>query len=451
MADTYGALPSFADGQVLSANAHLNPLQDYITAMMNDELGVVMPFTGHSYGAYDLDSSRNFKSYVRHKTDTLYYSVEITAIGLGPSYLKVNGNTVATFPAATNYTSGTGGLNISSLGLTVDEFYLVEMDNDTNQNLAIVWTVFEMRNFILPSLPDFDDGDTPTAANWQTLSAYAATLSTGLQRPYPTGIIKIGATIGDAYGVIENRCRYINYKVSLRRPHGGTTGSNRTYFELFINGTKAMRLQVDDDDGGAASGSEYYRGEVASEYTFEGGTTHLLDLDTYPGSLTLGTIYSYYYTVTSSTPDWGADATVHYFYLVPETAATTSGWVPFVAWDHGDYIYGSTSSPKIQTITNNLSEFYGVVFYVNPVAAAQPEGATQRFGKRRWRWLHYKTNDDGSTPGLSFTYRGQEQNMTLPHAWDNWLALDMDSVTGLWPGTDYVLDNVWCAMEDLTS
>ena len=71
MADIYGAAPVFSAGQVLSASAHLNALQNYVQAVRDDFVGVAMPFSAPSN-----DHTHTFA--VRHKFNYLSYSYTVT-------------------------------------------------------------------------------------------------------------------------------------------------------------------------------------------------------------------------------------------------------------------------------------------------------------------------------------------------------------------------------------
>jgi hypothetical protein len=186
MADIYGVTPTFATGQVLSATAHLNPLQEYIQALRDDLTGSAMPFLAwYPYG--DVPVSKSWKGALRHKKNYLSYSYVILS-GNGDCQIKIGGVTVpgSLHNGPGNYSAT--DVDISSMLLTVDEFYDVEFtiaNEGFVEGRAYIWFVGEAYTPSTYSPAAFADGTTPTAAQWNVLSSYAAELANAASVPQP--------------------------------------------------------------------------------------------------------------------------------------------------------------------------------------------------------------------------------------------------------------------------
>lgn len=461
----YGPLPTFADGQILSAAAHLNSLQRYLQGVHDDFMGTQMPFTGTRW-TNDITWTYTWTGYIRHRYNTLRYIVEILSGGSSTTAtVKVNDQTVATLSGAGTHNSTA---SLAALSLTAGQFYSVEVDTGGGDCNAIVWLLREEYAPSYPTLASFANGTTPTAVQWQDLSDYAAEVATESLHPYALGPrVQGGPRTGnhpDIYlwaGTFSHRARYLAYKIHMvncyhpsNYPDPG--GERWLDLRLYYNDTLAMKLRIGGTSG-SADGSEYYEeynAEPAEGHTFEGA----LDLSTYPGGLAQGNNYQAYAKVTSSTFwDGICRAEIQKLYLLPSTAPVMAGWTTFVDWEHGDYVTGSTGSPQVQDIVDNLGVLAGLTEYANYPAMQAPSysandgtDATVKslFGKRRWRFLHYR-NGEEDEPSLVYQLRGQEESVGLDTAKDRWLVLDLDTVENLFPGLDYALTGVDYAMEDV--
>jgi hypothetical protein len=144
--------------------------------------------------------------------------------------------------------------------------------------------------------------------------------------------------------------------------------------------------------------------------------------------------------------------------------AQATGYANATAWAHGLYVYGSTSDPNVQQTVDNLGALDDVVNPVNWVCPLRNEGEASTnaflFGVRHRRWLHYVSNsyvdtDTGETViedgVLAYNLRGAETTVTLPASvtFGVWMAADLDSIDGLWPGTPYHIGGVSYAVEDV--
>jgi len=487
MADIYGAVPTFTQGQVLSASAHLNALQAYVQALRDDFSGVAMPFSSEY-------KTRICTFALRHKYDYLSYSYEILSGSLAAKIQISIAGVWTDVPGSEHTGAGTYlgvDVDISSLGLTVDEFYevKVEIGYETwaQGRVTVHYLAETQADFSgFATLPDFTDGMTPTAAQWQALSTRAAALGALIATPQPTGQATYEQYVWPtAYyrmvrGTFNHRGRYLAYRFyGFRSDNRDEDDEHWTDNSIEINGVSVLRRRVGGGNApGSAAPGEDYAFVDAREYEWEG----VLDLNTYPGTLALGDFYRWTYRMTSVGGGTGggeglggsnANAGLLYLYEIPDETAATSGWTNFVSWAHGDFVQGDSLSPQVQTLVDNLNLLSASTQYAN-YATVMDRGTGPGYGLygiRRWRWLHYRTDpqdnrshadDDDpydpmppagtrtidAEPVLIYTYKGDEKRVSLSDAYYDWLALDLDSAEGLVPGTPYKLENVRYALED---
>lgn len=503
MSDVYGSPPTFTAGQVLSASGHLNALQGYINALHDDFVGVNLPFCG----LHQVDSWRwtyNYSGIIRHKYDLFDYKIEILAGGdsEGPVEIRIDGKTV---PGSSHTGIGTHsatGVDISSLGLTVGNFYEVTLYGPTGPRMA-VWLMRETATLSLPTLAAFTDDTTPSAAEWQDLSDYATVLANGLQRPQQLGLatyysnFSAGNQTADRAvhlkGTANHRGRYLAYSITVvppyhRQDYTGDTiigydevgdpvlapepwSPRWTNALVRINGYLVMVLRNGEQDLTVPAGvykefrAHYGVGNCPAE-TFTGE----LDLDTY--ALSSGLVIGDDYEITvsiESTTDGAGNGGVNYLYEVPGSAPALAGWSDFVTWVHGQMVWGSEfiafGDARALDIKDNLEALGALLAAENfpsPIAYSwhdssdinDPAHHMNLFGVRRWRWLHYVTlpqhsssespthdraNEIYSAPVIVYNYKGKEVSVTL----DNTYVDDEDTKTWVskgWQAKD--LDSV---------
>ena len=421
----YGNLPTFTQGQVLSASAHMNTLNRYIGSVRDDCFGASIPFIGRGLNM------------IRHHWDTLAWYIEAAEAGT----LTYDGNVVASWAGAG---TETGTADISALGLVVGAFYEVNVTGDG----AKVYQIYETTTPSYPSLATFNDGTTPTAAEWQELSDYADELGDMLSHPYAlsTRWRQRGA-VTLAAGCLH-RARYLYVESRITAPD--------------LHNSEAT-LTVVYDPGGAGE-------TVLGAWTTAGGLAieEYLDLETLVPALAFGDIYNLELQYTDAGGVGPPDFVLYAVYETPCTAsacdeAQATGYANPTAWAHGQYVYGSTSDPNVQQTVDNLEALDDVVQPVNWACPLRNEGEGASnaflFGVRHRRWLHYMSNayidEDGETViedgVLAYNLRGTETTVNLPASpvSGDWLAADLDRVDGLWPGTPYHSGGVSYAIEDV--
>jgi hypothetical protein len=467
MPDIYGVTPTFAAGQVLSASAHLNPLQEYIQAIRDDITGSAMPFLAwYPYG--DVPVSKYWKGALRHKKNSLSYNYVILDGG-GDCQIKIDGVSV---PGSLHNGPGTysaSNVDISTMLLTTNEFYDVEFtiaNEGSVEGKAYPLFICESYTPSVYTPASFADSTVPTASQWNVLSAYAAEMANAASVPQPCPFLVKGR-YKHFLGLVNHHARYLAYSFSLTPPYhtegswvednwvlqpGGEwinypitheAGDQWAEISIRINGALALRCRAGTPSS-TSSGEDYYGNTDLGTATFTG----LLDLDTYPGSLTVGTDYVLEFSASGEGTSFGSqdNDTLFYLYEIPEENPTLTGWTAFVPWAHGNYVYGNSSAPQVVVIADNLDLLAATINYHN-FPAPNDAGAGLN-GFRRWRYLHYRTEEDAE-PVLIYTYKGKETRISLDEAFTAWGFVDLDSIEGLYAGSQYRLEAVRTALEDV--
>ncbi len=427
----FGSPPSFAQGQALSATFHLNNLQRYAQGIRDAFCGIQTPFVGN----VKTTPEDEYEAAIRHKKNSLYYEVEIETDNAFAT-LYIDETLTATFSGNGSY-SGT----IDMSAMAENQFYIVSIRDGSGGSVRMnILREYEIAS--LPTLASFADGTTPTAAQWQALSTYATTLSEVMLppvAPMPQVIPHLWPPLFS--GRISHRCRYLAYRWYQLKPFDGTYVSTR----IKVNGNTIMHRR-----NGAATSDPTV--DFAQSTNADAGWSGLVDLSVYAGSLAQGEEY----VITVEEEDDGSYDSgfvrMDYLYESPSSVQTVSGWTSLENWAHGDYAWGSANpGPGTRTIGDIKSnlELIGSLLstYLNPASVPYLYGAGKHFGPRSRRFLHYR-NYAGETGKISWTYRGETQTVGLPSAEDDWLALDMDSLEGLWINTLYQLDGMRFAIED---
>lgn len=437
--------PTFTSGQIISAALHLNALQRYVQEQHDELLGVQMPVTGIA------DADRVWTGAIRHKVNSLDYKLRVTTTRQHLT-LAVNGGTVATLSGVG---VKTGTINLASLGLTVDAFYLVTVTAD--HDYFEVHLVRERAAASYPTLASFASGTTPTAAQWQELSTYADAVQAALGGPSAVGSWDARGHVPEWQyiwaGTLNHRCRYLAFGFYLRAPYNPADDGGLPYIDGFIgvNGTAVARRRVGRNEPSPSASYDFDQ-DPGTEKLWTG----LIDLETYPAPGGAGLALGQDYLLTfgaydSTTYDFYPLGRLQYLYETPDPVGeTAAGWVSWDTWSQGDYVAGSsnTAAPnrKITTIRSNLLLLGAAApNYLNPAARQVDE--YNLFGCRKRRFLHYRSSGQST---ITWTARGKEQQSSLPEAIDRWLALDLESVDGLYRGVRYRLEGILYAIEDDT-
>lgn len=403
----YGALPNFNAGQRISAEAHLNALQRYVTLVHDDVAGVSVP--GQAGAA----------SYIRHTWDTLAYSLVRSS---GTVTIKYNSTVVATFTTGTTLT---GTVNLASFGFTVNQFYAL-----TVTGFATVYYLREQNTSAYPALASFVNGTTPTTAQWQALNTYAGMLAGNLDVPLPLNTRLYGEAGFNVQLPLVHRGRNLVFNFRTTAPYQCSSGSGTVRVQLVAGG-----ISLFDHNYGANT------------------VDTVLDLSTlYPG-LAIGASYRINLIVSQTSCEFQGNFWLYKLYEYPAAADAAPGWTAFSKWAHGDYVWGNSNGAggtvKVSTIKTNLEALGSIVTGLNypTPQRASAGGNSFLYGIRRRRFLHYKTFS-GEPCSINWDYQGEAQQTTLPESATSFMAADLDSLEGLTVGTHYWIGGTEYAMED---
>jgi len=459
----HGVAPTFTQGQIMSSGAHTNALQRYIQALHDSYCGPRVPFHGfYRYCSIGWERGCDYVGMIRHKTNRLSYIYEIR--DTGTAEIQIDSKTV---PGSSHTGAGSyqaANVDISSLGLTVNDFYYVQVVGDADFTLL---DIHEVYNPSYPLLSDFSDDVQPTEAQFQALSTYADMLDVVLSAPRNCGNDWKHVIASLLQGNVEHSCRYLSYSIRVDVPQAEPgSGKRATWVELFINGTKALHLRAGKNNGPTGDYDTYYHWAVPDyDYIFEG----TLDLEKYPiGSVVdYGEIYIISITWgEEGHPDDSGETELNYVYEIPEPDAKIDGFVSMTSWAHGALVRGNINAyndPCFTAIKNNLELLGSHATYLNyPTRVKVLNDGL--YNVRRYRWLHvlatWDPTPDAEHPNgkslggeIVYTYRGELKQVNLPSPPDQatygtWIACDLDSFEGLYVGVYYYLHDVDYAIED---
>ena len=458
-------VPTFGNGQVMSAAHHLNYLARGARFLQGEALGAQMPFTARGgYRAWDSYATMA-KYALRHHSNSLRWKYEIAPVGGDTGYAKlvVDGVDV---PATANTNVGGGAVSyegtadLTTLGLTLGAFYVVELqlgtvsDDPGGAGTVTMLELWETTTASYPTLITFADGVTPTAAQWQALSTYATTLHDTLdvtQAPMTGGPrVACSDLVTIWRGTMRHQCDGLMLSIALATAH---EDGDYTVAHVYINGNEIVELKVDHDDAQTVDGAAYTVVDPGEpNYTPLCPARFFLTVDISGEGLARGEVYEL--TVTASAVDEGAEqpyAVVHYLLEVPLGTETIAGYTDPATWAHGDYVRGNSNSPQVEALATDLEALGTAV----PTSAYQgspwrdPDVAdVWHWGIRRRRYLHY-TNLADRNPSVRWLH-GDWQEATLEPADDetDWKVVDLDAFEGLWPGVRYQVNKASFAVED---
>lgn len=403
----FGTTPNFVSGQAFSATAHGNALQAAVQAIADCTTGVRLPFDGVVNSETPV---WYWNGVLRHKSDSAFsYHYEITA-GSGNVYISINGLPV---PGAQQSGVGqhTGTTSLSTLSLIADQFYEVKVWGDAD----VYYKVYYLCEGYTPLLtaPDptlFIDGETPTAATFQSLSAFTDELAFQASAP--------NAAVNQNYarteylntrniftGTIKHSCRYLAYSLELQGPHGqADTDVRWTVARIYVNGTLVAKFCAGHNSAGA-DGAEFYReslGNGSHKQLFSSDKPEhgLIDLDTYAPGLVMGANVIIQVTVSDNMYwDLYDQGWLYFIYETPSSAEAIADWLTLPNWEHGDYVYGTPAGaePAVKNISDNLvllAPLVALTNYPSRLIGGQLSGVggslDSLYCVRKWRWLHFK-------------------------------------------------------------
>jgi len=449
--------PIFSDGQPLSASAHLNTLAHCIQLLHDDALGWQPPLSNARYGS-------PWYGAIRHKYNSLEYKIHIE--DGGTTHITYNGVEIVT-KVWTVDGDFSGTVDLTSLGLTVNSFYFLEMTHTGSSGHASMVHIWEvMPASILPFVPtliSFTNETVPTAAEWQALSDYATAMHTILSHPYvPTLRTEKFLNEKGWIGTIEHRCQYLMYEFTLQAT---TYSESREYgntARLFANGEVFALFHVQHpfiEDAPPTVYVENHDIPRPGEYTFAGA----LDLSIWLPSLVLGVPYFIELEADSTyngggVGDYtgGSHVNVDQLCEAPGGIDILTGWQSLPTWEHPDYVYGSTTAKQIQILKENLELLGSTFVYRNPACTKNRQNWDWRFAfQRRHRFLHYYCDEGADVirgdamPSKIGYERNGTQEATIPDGNHEWMMYDLDSAQGLYPGTNYLVTGARYAIEDI--
>ena len=424
MSDLYGALPAFADGQVLSASAHLNALQRFITLAHDDISGISAAVSGSAMAA------------IRHQWNTLQYRLIRRA---GTVTIKYGATTVKTFSTGPTNVEITGTADLTSFAFTVNNFYELTVEGDCT-------TIFlrEIHTSAWTTLASFASETVPTAAQWQALSDLAGEIAAVLDVPQALAeraredvLLAHHDPYLWKYSLVH-RGRYLHWDFKAQD----------SYYESDCpepHDPHYVRIRL------LANGVQVYNAEWNRFYWRRSGD---VDLTTFPSAgLVIGESYTLTLEVSYAEACDAQDAgqfEAWALYEYPDDADGIAAWTPFKEWSHGNFVWGSTNpianAKRIKIIKDDLE---AMATTIEEVCYASPKLSRDRLlGVRRRRFLFYKTADDKSCT-INWSYRGEDQQVTLPESSTAFLGVDLDGLEGLYPSTPYWIgEGALYAIED---
>lgn len=298
------------------------------------------------------------------------------------------------------------------------------------------------------TLPDFADGDTSSAADFNAIS-------NGIRNVEPLVVQPVigcrgGEGYGDAFVGGSNSGWVIAQSWSIQHR------VNALRCSLFIQGswgpgTISARLRY---NGVPVNGAEWTVGPLSSRRI----TDKVFALPTTP-PLAIGTFYNVDIQIRQD-PAWQSGWHVSPAYVYEDQLGLPAGYYETLRWEHGDYAAGDSDNPGLFVMRENLNAINvnatacGAINVVQmePIFTSQPlvEPEARRFYHvRRWRWLAYNRQQwDASGPEatVNWTYDGVTwDSYTLPDVEDGGFY-DLDS-SPIVPGLLFYVSGVQYAIQ----
>ena len=445
--------PTFVDGQIMSANAHLNRLSRAVRHLLGVYQSPRMVFPGVLKVGFVSSYTTIWSGAIRHKTDTLHLSWRQYGETIK---VRVLYGTITAYES--DWITAVGEeqfdleVDISGAGLTVDSLYTVSFQIRRQTGTCEDCWLWLMDlseggspGGSLPTLPGCNDGDTLTAAQWNALSRYAEVLyqmGSGPQAGYPA----VRSKLTTVYRMLDGGIRHVSdslvYQVWRKRDNLG----KNFVLRIQVNGVTVASF---DDSSSPVytlenSGTPFPLANLYYPYT---GTINLSSL-----GLTPGLVYRVH--VKGDDPDsvYERDrGLIDYLYEVPSGSSPT-GWILLPEWGHGDYVRGSAGTPKVKDIRDDLEWLGARLEYYNPACrywyAPEDKYPLGFWFVRRGRYLHYYSESEKS-PRLRY-YADGWQEVSLPaESSDAWRVYDLSQLPLLTLGRRYLVQGCEYAIEDI--
>jgi hypothetical protein len=458
--------PAFYAGQVMSASAHLNRLARCINYLYGITGVAAAPLSAFELVGYHRNSYIFWEGEVRHKSDTL----SVSFVTNGQSFrlrIRIDEVLVST-GADTMYAAGsihTVDVDISGAGLAADQFYHLKVEaydepvggDHCEACYILAIDVAETLDIsgVLPTLAAFDDGDVPTAAEWQGLSDYADALhSTAIAPvvPIPSlwGKSVFVDGLGDPvltdlfHGGSIHYARYLLYQVQRR--------TSRTTYDIHVRINGLTQATIDD--------ATMPRTASESELGPTGYWVYTGSIDLEALGLTIGELYEIAVEGNEGEDPYElyANGILDYLYESATPVGLSGGWVTPPTWEAHDYVTGDSGAKPVQQLRDDLISLGTNIAFRNRgthirYGKAIDSHGTTIFSSGYWfihahQWLHYNVEDSSAT--LVYFFNGWK---SVPLSADDpdgtWVSFDLSAQEGLIPGMIYLVRGVNYAIEDV--
>lgn len=442
--------PTFVDGQIMSANAHLNRLSRAVRHLLGTYQTARPVFAGARKVGLTSSYATWWTGAIRHKANTL----RIAWIQYGETIwirIKYEDIVVAEFSkTAVGEQTFDESVDISGAGLVDGEFYrvTVEIKRDSGTcELCWFWLLdlAETESASLPTLPDCDDDDVLTAAQWNALSQYAEALyaaGSGAQPGFPLVRSKLTTVYYMVAGGIRHVSNSLAYRVWRKKSNPGYN------FELkiVVNGTTLVSL----DD----SSTPTYTEDCDDAFPLDDLYYPYIDtLDLSGLGLSAGEPYQVHVWGDDEDSPYEHDrGLVDYLYEVPDMSLP-SGWTALPEWTAGDYVRGSAGTPKVKDIRDDLAWLGARLALYNPACkrwySPNDEFPLGFYLVHGARYLHYYSESE-KTPRVRYFAGGEWQEVSLPaDSSDDWRVYDLDQIGLLAAGRRYLVQGCEYVFEDV--
>lgn len=471
--------PTFTTGQVMSAAAHLNWLAQDVRFCHGAALAPEPTFNGLQAQTTEGGWTTVLAYHIRHESDALVWKYKLKAppppdSPHGWARLLINSVEIpgtAQDTTSNSYQTYSGTADLSGLGLTPGDFYKIEVQlkSQDGKSTIQVWQLWQTQSASYPALIAFTDGVTPTAAQWQALSTYAAEIEAQLDAPRG-GMMGRRAKTGDEtlwFGSLVHRCNDLILSAAFGY-EGVVHAGDTMWIDLYVDGVKQNTLTCRFDAYGwpvtAPVAYTFYLDGVATPSLVTGepnftpaAQKHWVGLiDASAWGLSVGDVYELVIEsgYSMSDDEGPGDVALHYAFETPDGAETVAGYTDPPTWAYADYVYGSTTAKQVQTLATDLAALGAAVEYRNVAAPWWYDFDVNAYFRDSWpwvvrrhRWLHY-ANEADESPSVRWYDGVKWQETTLEDSGGNRLTFDLASLSRLWPGQRYQLNRVQWAIED---
>jgi len=442
--------PTFASGQVMSAQAHLNRLSRAVRHLLGMYQSPRTAFVGTRKVGLTSSYATWWTGAIRHKANTLklvwrqYYETVRVRVKYGSTTVYESDWITAVGEEQIEETADIGGAGLTDNALYTVTVEIRRQTGACEECWFWLLDLAETESLSLPTLPVCNDEDVLTAAQWNALSQYAEALhraGSGPQAGYPAVRSKLTTVYEMVRGGIRHVSNSLVYQVWRKKNNPGYN------FELGIEVDGTRLITLDDSSPPnytlENSGKPFPLAELYYPYT---GTLDLSSL-----GLTAGQVYRVH--VRGDDPDSVYEhdrGLVDYLYEIPDSSSP-SGWTALPEWTHGDYVRGSAGTPRVKAIRDDLAWLGARMALYNPACrhwyAPNDEFPLGFWFVRRGRYLHYYSESEKS-PRLRY-YADGWQEVSLPaESSDAWRVYDLEQLGLLTVGRRYLVQGCEYAIED---